>query len=189
MKSVLIAPAIALSILTVLACGNPSTEQDSSSPSKDSITTLSTDRAANDSSVQEATAWIENNYNFSNHEYDNPLYSDRYKVYLRQGNDAILGDSASDQAFEAFKKEWSPLYDVDNAQYDRGGFDPPFVKLDKITFLRKDNDTSYFHIRAQSLGYDEEKPVEEDEFYEAQLKLIPSGIGFLIDEIIYKSID
>lgn len=135
----------------------------------------------------EAEKWLLANYDFSDHTYDNPKYSDRYKTYLREGNDAVMGDDASEENFALFEHKWRGLYQTDNMQYDRGGFDPPYVKIVSHQLTNLIQDTLYYDIKVQALGYDQEKPIEQDQYFEVNIKLVPQGINFQIDEIIYKT--
>ncbi len=141
--------------------------------------------AKTDEMKSAAKQWILEHYDFADHSYDNPLYSDRYKAYLRAGNDAVMGEGATEESYHVFVKKYSAHYTINNGQYDRGGFDPPIVKIISCDWKSAVRDTNYFEVKVQSMGVDSLHLKAENEFYNVSLRLVSDGKTFKIDEILY----
>lgn len=168
-------------ILLCIACNQPTKELvDSGKQNMEIEPNDSIARVAD-----KAKEWVLINYSLTEGCLENENCSPRYRAFLRAGIDAVIGNDASDEAYAALIKKWGHLYNTDEGQLDRGGFDPPFVKIISSSLKRKVQDTSYYKLHMQSMGYDLENPIPEEDFYDAEVKVIPHQNSFLIDEIIY----
>ena len=173
--------------LLCLACQQPEKKKEATANSPTSSITSDSLATPNNSPElkDKAQEWLLTHYKFNEGCLENENCSPRYREFLREGIDAVIGNDASDEAYAALIKKWGNLYDTSETLLDRGGFDPPYVQIVECKLTKQVQDTAYYNLNMQSMGYDLEKPVAEQDFYQAQLKVIPNKDSFLIDEIIY----
>lgn len=131
--------------------------------------------------------WIIKNYDFnSTPSFNKEKYTKSYIEYIKDGLSLVYSDDDKGITEEQFKDKWKEIYTIDDASYDREGFDPGITKITKCIFKKKLKNGYFFEVTVEDLGYDENNLEHKNKFYKTIVKVVSAKQTFLIDEILYE---